>query len=252
MGNISIVDIQNTLSNRLRDLQLRQNLAPLRHTLTRAMTGGAKAVSTGRSRLIRGMDALWNEFERGMNDESSPRRSSADTVNSNASGQTRSMVDQKRRWSSIAETPSTAKSASNNASLERPKTPTSSLESSTQQAGRLFSSFSSFLSRKQKEISQVMEETMAPVQNNDTVHTPISNPRSPVSRTASSGATSDDDSSSAFVDVGAMFPFSTNSTTAATNNNNSNVSNTTKDIQQQQADKNDLEKKKEDGGVLNI
>ena len=66
-------------------MQLRQNFQPLRNTLSRAVSGGAKAVSTGRSRLFRGMDALWNEFERGMNEEA-PRRSSVDTVNSNASG----------------------------------------------------------------------------------------------------------------------------------------------------------------------
>ncbi|KAI9488955.1 transport protein Avl9-domain-containing protein [Zychaea mexicana] len=97
MGNISISDIQNTLSNRLRDLQLRQNLAPLRQTLSRAVSGGAKAMSTGRSRLFRGMDALWNEFERGANDEA-PRRSSADTANPNASGknQERELLNRKK------------------------------------------------------------------------------------------------------------------------------------------------------------
>ncbi|KAI9257848.1 transport protein Avl9-domain-containing protein, partial [Helicostylum pulchrum] len=95
MGNISIADLQNTLSNRLRDLQLKQNLTPIRNTLSKAMSGGAKAVSSGRSKLMKGVDAFWNE---GSTDETT-----------------------------------------------------------TQQAGRLFSNFSSFLTRKSKEFSQVME-----------------------------------------------------------------------------------------------
>ncbi|KAI8141594.1 transport protein Avl9-domain-containing protein [Fennellomyces sp. T-0311] len=150
MGNISITDIQNTLSNRLRDLQLRQNLAPLRNTLSRAVSGSAKAVSSGRSRLIKGMDALWNEFEKGVQDES-PRRSSADTANSY--GQ-RQHIDQNRRWSSFADASSVASNTRENQSTSPV------LESTTQQAGRLFSSFSSFLSRKQREISQAMEVTI--------------------------------------------------------------------------------------------
>ncbi|ORX59583.1 hypothetical protein DM01DRAFT_1333049 [Hesseltinella vesiculosa] len=64
MGPISITDIQNTLSNRFRDLQLRNNLGPLGKSLSKAMTGGAKAVSSGGVRLLRGVDALWNELEK--------------------------------------------------------------------------------------------------------------------------------------------------------------------------------------------
>ncbi|KAI7852857.1 hypothetical protein BDC45DRAFT_180073 [Circinella umbellata] len=265
MGNISIVDIQNTLSNRLRDLQLKQNFQPLRNTLSRAVSGGAKAVSTGGSRLFRGMDALWNEFERGMNEET-PRRSSVDTVHSNASGQTRHMVDHNRRWSSINETPSqstkiTKPSSSSKEDATHIKQPTSPLESSTQQAGRLFSSFSSFLSRKQKEISQVMEDSMATeapsghIENNNKNYN--NNSRSPVSRTASLGAMSDDDSSSAFVDVGAMYSFSPTSTNSNNNNNNnSTIPNQTKKKDQSQDNMNDnLEKKKnnnDDGPILDI
>jgi hypothetical protein len=63
-------------SSRLRDLQLKQNLAPIRNTLSKAMSGGAKAVSSGRSKLMKGVDAIWNEFERGAastNEDGSPR-----------------------------------------------------------------------------------------------------------------------------------------------------------------------------------
>lgn len=47
--------------SRLRDLQLKQNLTPIRNTLSKAMSGGAKAVSSGRSKLMKGVDAFWNE-----------------------------------------------------------------------------------------------------------------------------------------------------------------------------------------------
>lgn len=60
------------------------------------------------------------------------------------------------------------------------------LESTTQQAGRLFSNFSSFISRKQREISQAMEE------NHHTPNTDV----------ASGGSQSDSD----YVDVGSIFP----------------------------------------------
>lgn len=59
--------IQHTYINsfvcfsRLRDLQLKQNLTPIRNTLSKAMSGGAKAVSSGRSKLMKGVDAFWNE-----------------------------------------------------------------------------------------------------------------------------------------------------------------------------------------------
>lgn len=49
------------------------------------MSGGAKAVSSGRTRLFRGVDALWNEFEKGMDhEEDDQRRASADTFQSKA------------------------------------------------------------------------------------------------------------------------------------------------------------------------
>lgn len=35
------------------------------------MSGGAKAVSTGRSRFMKGIDTFWNDFERGPNETSS-------------------------------------------------------------------------------------------------------------------------------------------------------------------------------------
>jgi hypothetical protein len=85
-------------------LQLKQNLAPIRNTLSKAMSGGVKAVSSGRSRL----NAFWGDLERAANEEET-----------NASPPV--------------------------------------LENTQQQAGRLLSNFSSFLSRKTKEFSQAME-----------------------------------------------------------------------------------------------
>ncbi|KAI7867592.1 transport protein Avl9-domain-containing protein [Spinellus fusiger] len=151
MGNISINDIQNTLSNRLKDLQLRQNLAPLRQTFSKAMSGGAKAVFTGRSKLLKGMDALWTEIER-----------PAGTVSSSSS---------------------------------------SFIEPNLQHAGGLFSNFSSFLSRKQKEFIQAMD-TATEKSLGSIKHKSISRSESPVIFAAS-----DDDSTSTFVDVAAMYPF---------------------------------------------
>lgn len=103
--------------SRLRDLQLKQNLAPIRNTLSKAMSGGVKAVSSGRSRL----NAFWSDLERS-------------TANEEEHQQKSPVVDQ-----SSTEVISPL------------------LESTTQQAGKLFSNFSSFLSRKTKEFSQAME-----------------------------------------------------------------------------------------------
>ncbi|CDS09209.1 hypothetical protein LRAMOSA10569 [Lichtheimia ramosa] len=189
MGNISIVDIQNTLSNRFRELQLKQNLAPLRQTLSRAMSGGAKAFSSGRSKLFKGMDNFWNEFERGIQDGDSPRRSSADTAEYTTNdGQNQRSMAESRRWSAFTDSPSQQSQY---------------VETAGQQAGRLFSNFSSFLNRKQREISQAMEASNSHSDNN-TTNRPTT---TTMGGQASSGHTSDDDSS-AFVDVGAMFPSS--------------------------------------------
>ncbi|KAI8054815.1 transport protein Avl9-domain-containing protein [Thamnidium elegans] len=141
MGNISIADLQNTLSNRLRDLQLKQNLTPIRNTLSKAMSGGAKAVSSGRSKLMKGVDAFWNE-------------GSTDVISTSPTSTTRE------------------------------------LETTTQQAGRLFSNLSSFLTRKSREFSQVMEES-------------VSENHSPANSTQSIDDT-------AFVDVAQMYPFTRN------------------------------------------
>ncbi|KAI8092355.1 uncharacterized protein B0P05DRAFT_225238 [Gilbertella persicaria] len=146
MGNLSISDLQNTLSNRLRDLQLKQNLAPIRNTLSKAMSGGAKAVSSGRSKL----NAFWNDLERSHPEEGTSR--------------------------------------------PEPSSPPLSplFETTTQQAGRLFSNFSSFLTRKTKEFSQVMEDSVSETNKKQ------------LSRQASSD---DDSGSGVFVDVGQMYPF---------------------------------------------
>ncbi|KAI9244452.1 transport protein Avl9-domain-containing protein [Sporodiniella umbellata] len=60
-GHLSITDLQNTLSNRLRDLQLKQNLVPIKNTLSKAMSGSAKAVSRSSTKFMKGMDALLND-----------------------------------------------------------------------------------------------------------------------------------------------------------------------------------------------
>lgn len=87
---------------------------------------------SGRSKL----NAMWTEFERGGNEESHTKSGSPKSAS---------------RGSFQSE-----KSAP--ASPQQPQADTAtSLESTSQQAGRLFSNFSSFLSRKTKEFSQAME-----------------------------------------------------------------------------------------------
>ncbi|KAI8334479.1 transport protein Avl9-domain-containing protein [Blakeslea trispora] len=143
MGNLSITDLQNTVANRLRDLQLKQNLAPIRNTLSKAMSGGAKAMSNGRSKL----NALWTDQERSLHEQ--------------------------------------------DATYEPPLSPL--LESTTQQAGRLFSNLSSFLTRKTKEFSQTMENSVSDKQTHS----------------SSRQVSSDDDSGSGiFVEEEQMYPFS--------------------------------------------
>ncbi|CEP13761.1 hypothetical protein [Parasitella parasitica] len=208
MGNISIADIQNTLSNRLRDLQLKQNLAPIRNTLSKAMSGGAKAVFSGRSKL----NAIWNEFERGANNDSSAKEHHSPVSTS------RNSLQSEKSLASPAESPLS--------------------ESASQQAGRLFSNFSSFLSRKTKEFSQAMEVYYthrgtacnvdpSALQDSVSEHSSPSNSRrtstaaqsvnTAQSQTPKASASynntdvflSDDDDagSAAFVDVGQMYPF---------------------------------------------
>ncbi|SAM04076.1 hypothetical protein [Absidia glauca] len=183
MGHISILDIQNTLSNRFRDLQLRNNLGPLGKTLSKAMSGGAKAVSNGGVRLLRGVDAFWNEFEKGPSNDhehGSPNQSLG------SGGATHNSIPDRSPNSSSA--------------------PTESMETTSQQASRLFSNFSTFLSRKQKEISMVIEESIQhqpspqPLAAGQQHHTLRQGSISPPSVMVS-----DDDSSSTFVDVGAMY-----------------------------------------------
>jgi hypothetical protein len=161
------------LSNsRLRDLQLKQNLAPLRNTLSKAMSGGAKAVSTGRSRFMKGVDAFWNDFERGPNDEPAVTQ----------------------RGTSFPSSPVSRNSSQSEAPF---------IETTTQQAGRLFSNFSSFISRKSKEFSQAMEESVS--ENNS----PSSSRRTSTVIKKKEITSDDDNDSAAFVDVGQMYPFET-------------------------------------------
>lgn len=83
------------------------------------MSGGVKAVSSGRSRL----NAFWSDMERAANEE--------------------------ENGSSVQKSPTSQQQSSEAVSPL--------LESTTQQAGKLFSNFSSFLSRKTREFSQAME-----------------------------------------------------------------------------------------------
>ncbi|KAI8640104.1 transport protein Avl9-domain-containing protein [Parasitella parasitica] len=201
MGNISIADIQNTLSNRLRDLQLKQNLAPIRNTLSKAMSGGAKAVFSGRSKL----NAMWNEFERGTNDSTKEQHSPASTSRN-------SLQSEK--------------------SITSPESPSSG--SASQQAGRLFSNLSSFLSRKTKEFSQAMEESVSEhssPSNSRRASTAAQSPSTTVSKPQTTQASAsfntdvlppdddddDDAGSAAFVDVGQMYPFASGKHDTKTN-----------------------------------
>lgn len=42
------------------------------------MSGGAKAVSTGRSKFMKGVEGFWNEFERGAANEPSSNSSTTE------------------------------------------------------------------------------------------------------------------------------------------------------------------------------
>ncbi|ORZ09802.1 hypothetical protein BCR42DRAFT_423096 [Absidia repens] len=218
MGHISILDIQNTLTNRFRDLQLRNNLSPFGKTLSKAMSGGAKAVSNGGVRLLRGVDALWNEFEKGPHNEHDH-----DSSSNTSAGSGKGKVDATHPSIPDRLPPNSTSTSRSNHSNE-------SMESTSQQASRLFSNFSTFISRKQKEFSSAIEES---IQSPSPSLNRASNP--PSSSTSSSSSTaeqqrqqqrhqpqhqqplrqgsmsppsvmlSDDDSSSTFVDVGAMY-----------------------------------------------
>lgn len=96
------------------------------------MSGGAKAMFSGRSKL----NAMWTEFERGANDEAAGGGHGNKSASRGGSFQSEK---------SVSPPPPQADASS------------SSVESTSQQAGRLFSNFSSFLSRKTKEFSQAME-----------------------------------------------------------------------------------------------
>jgi hypothetical protein len=98
------------------------------------MSGGAKAVSSGRSRLLKGVDALWNEFERGAH-ETGPT--------DNVSGS--------------PPKPRSSNHSISNDSISDASVTLSPMETTSQQAGRFLSKFSSFLSRKTEEFTQAME-----------------------------------------------------------------------------------------------
>ncbi|CAO3596008.1 unnamed protein product [Absidia cylindrospora] len=212
MGHISILDIQNTLTNRFRDLQLRNNLGPFGKTLSKAMSGGAKAVSNGGVRLLRGVDALWNEFEKGPHNEHDHDSSSNTSAGSGKVDATHPSIPDRL--------------PPNSTSTSRSNHDNESMESTSQQASRLFSNFSTFISRKQKEFSSAIEESIqspspslnrAPnppssssslsssAEQQQRQQPPQQQPLRQGSMSPPSVMLSDDDSSSTFVDVGAMY-----------------------------------------------
>lgn len=114
----------------------------------------------------------------------------------------------------LANTPSSP--VSRNSQSEAPPL----LETTTQQAGRLFSNFSSFISRKSKEFSQAMEESVSEnnspsssrrtsaILSNNNKNTSSPTKKQQQQQQPGKEATSDDDNdSAAFVDVGQMYPF---------------------------------------------
>ncbi|GAB5590512.1 hypothetical protein Unana1_05412 [Umbelopsis nana] len=154
-GNMSLGDLQNSLSNRIRDMRIRQNLSPLRQTFTKAVSVGgtniSRAVSSGGSKLMRGVDALWSEFEKGM--QEGPEYDQAASASSTDTSVPGGADKGRQGYPPPTQSRKTAASDS-------PSDLTPFLESTSQQAGRLFTNVSSFLSRKQKEISKAMEESM--------------------------------------------------------------------------------------------
>ncbi|KAG2174103.1 hypothetical protein INT43_004123 [Umbelopsis isabellina] len=157
-GTSALGDLQNSLTNRIRDMRIRQNLSPIRQSFTKAVSAGGsnltRAVSSGGIKLMRGVDALWNEFEKGVLDETEE-------------GRTPEVSNSQESTSALSENAGARRGGYPPSQVN--KSPTSEsipdispfIESTTQQAGRLFTNVSSFLSRKQKEISKAMEESMA-------------------------------------------------------------------------------------------
>ncbi|CAO3609522.1 unnamed protein product [Cunninghamella blakesleeana] len=152
MGNISILDIQNTLSNRFRDLQLRNNLAPIGKTISKAMSGGAKAVSSSGVRILRGVDAFWNDFEKNGIEGGPSTNNRETTPSSNNHFQSSSSLQQNNQNHNESIHSNSSTSSYGNLA-----------ETTTQQASRFLSNFSTFLSRKQKEFSQAIEDNMQPI-----------------------------------------------------------------------------------------
>lgn len=165
------------LHSRIRDMKIRQNLSPLRQSLTKAVSVGgsniSRAVSSGGIRLMRGVDALWGEFEKGMHED--PEHNSSDSVSEKSTATTTSLpgmpLAEKKMIDLNQSAHDTMTDDQNKGRQGYPpaaqprKTPASEsstdlspfLESTSQQAGRLFTNVSSFLTRKQKEIAKAME-----------------------------------------------------------------------------------------------
>lgn len=118
-------------------------MGPLGKTLSKAVSGGAKAVSNGGVRFLRGVDAFWNDFEKNNIEDHLNER---DATASSSNNPNPSLFHQNNSHNaSIHSNPSTSSTSSYIA------------ETTTQQASRLFSNLSTFLSRKQKEFSQTIE-----------------------------------------------------------------------------------------------
>lgn len=113
------------------------------------MSGGAKAVSSGGVRFLRGVDAFWNDFEKNAIEGDHPTNN-REATSSSSSSSNNSQSSPSLRQNNHNHNDSTYSNSSTS--------PYSHLaETTTQQASRLLSNFSTFLSRKQKEFSQAIE-----------------------------------------------------------------------------------------------
>ncbi|OZJ02723.1 hypothetical protein BZG36_05107 [Bifiguratus adelaidae] len=161
-GNISIEDIQNSLSNRIKDLNLDHNFGPFRERLTKAMSSSSnslqKAVSSGSRGLTKAMDMLWSEFEKGMEQGSDEQETQREK---GLVGRSRAEYEQYEEMGRQALPPeATAEDHADEAGPNVMDSLAATAENTTQQAGRLFASVSTFFKKKQREVAQAVRESL--------------------------------------------------------------------------------------------
>ncbi|RUS33261.1 transport protein Avl9-domain-containing protein [Jimgerdemannia flammicorona] len=173
-GNFSIEDIQNQLSNRFKDLNLDQNLAPLKHSLGKAVTTGgeklSRAVTNGSKGIGKAMEVLWAELEKGLDSgassaagpdrEKEKKRRSLGPVYKSETDLNRSPLSSypPRQMTPLRTSTSNSASTSGDGTILG----AINLEATTQQAGKLLSNVGTFFRNRQREIATAVREGWEP------------------------------------------------------------------------------------------